>query len=220
MFVSVLKHTFHRSAPKELVYRNYKNFDRVIFKRELEDKLNQQINEYKHFEQIFLETLNVHAPIKKKLLRANHVPYMTKALRKAIMKRSELESKYLKNRTNENLKSYKKQRNFCSKLYKKERKKYYERLDLNNVTNDIKFWKTVKPFLSHKVTTFLQITLIENDEIISDQPKVANSFSNFFENAIHSLCIKTNEYSNNNYGLKNPVEIAIKKHEQHPSINL
>ena len=45
---------------------------------------------------------------------------MTKALRKAIMKRSEVESKYVKNKTNGNLKAYKKQRNFCSKLYKKE----------------------------------------------------------------------------------------------------
>ena len=43
MVISVLKHTFHRSTPKELVYRDYKNFDRVIFKRELEDKLNQWI---------------------------------------------------------------------------------------------------------------------------------------------------------------------------------
>ena len=65
MVISVLKHTFHRSAPKELVYRDYKNFDRVIFKKELDDKLNQQINEYKHFEQIFLEILNTHAPIKE-----------------------------------------------------------------------------------------------------------------------------------------------------------
>ena len=216
MVASVLKHTFHGSAPKELVYRDYKNFDRVIFKRELEDKLNQQINEYKHFEQIFLEILNIHAPIKKKLLRANHVPYMTKA----IMKRSELESKYVKNKTSENLKSYKKQRNFCSKLCKKERKKYYERLDLNNVTDNKKFWKTVTPFLSDKVTTFPQITLVENDEIISDESKVANSFSNFFENAVHSLGIKTNESTNDKYDLKNPVEIAIKKYEQHPSINL
>ena len=116
MVISVLKHTFHRSAPKELVYRDYKNFDRVIFKRELEDKLNQQINEYKHFEQIFLETLNVHAPIKKKLLRANHVPYMTKALRKAIMKRSELESKYVKNKTNENFKSLIKTKKFLRQI--------------------------------------------------------------------------------------------------------
>ena len=65
MIVSVLKHTFHRSELKELAYGDYKNFDRVIFKRELEDKLNQQINEYKHFEQIFLEILNIHAPIKR-----------------------------------------------------------------------------------------------------------------------------------------------------------
>ena len=27
---------------------------------------------YKHFEQIFLEVLNTHVPIKRKLLRANH----------------------------------------------------------------------------------------------------------------------------------------------------
>ena len=68
MVVSVLKHTFQRSAPKELVYRDYKNFDSVFFKIELEDKLNQQMNEYKHFEQILLEILNIHAPKKKKLL--------------------------------------------------------------------------------------------------------------------------------------------------------
>ena len=74
--------------------------------------------------------------------------------------------------------------------------------------------------MSDKVTTFSKISLVENDEIISDESKVANLFSNFFENAIHSLGIKTNEYSNDNYGLKNPVEIAIKKYEQYPSINL
>ena len=85
MALSVLKYTFHRSAPKELVYRDYKNFDRVIFKRELEDKLNQPINEYNHFEQIFLEILNIHAPVKRKLLRVSHVPYVTKAFRKAII---------------------------------------------------------------------------------------------------------------------------------------
>ena len=67
MVVSVLKHTFHESAPKELIYRDYKNFGTVIFKRELEDKLNQQMNEYKHFKQIFLEVLNIHAQIEKKL---------------------------------------------------------------------------------------------------------------------------------------------------------
>ena len=47
------------------------------------------------------KVLNALALIKRKLLRANHVPSMTKGLRKAIMKRSELENKYVKNKTNE-----------------------------------------------------------------------------------------------------------------------
>ena len=83
---------------------------------------------FKHFEQIFLEVLNTHAPVKTILLRANNVPYMTKALRKVIMKRSELENKYVKNKTKENFISYKKQRNFCSKLYKKRGKSIMKRL--------------------------------------------------------------------------------------------
>ena len=114
------------------------------------------------------------------MLRANHVPYMTKRLRKAIMKRSELENKYLKNRTNENLKYYEKQRNFCSKLYKKGTKKYHEMLDLKNVTDNKEFWKTVKPFLSDKVTTLPKTSLLEKGEIISDESKVANLFSNLY----------------------------------------
>ena len=42
--------------------------------------------------------LNKHAPLKK-LLRANGAPYITKTLRKAIMRRSQLENIYLKSKT-------------------------------------------------------------------------------------------------------------------------
>ena len=62
--------------------------------------------------------------------------------------------------------------------------------------------------------------MVEKGDIISDESKVANSFSSFFENAIRPLGMNANEYSQENYDLKNPVEIAIKKFEQHPSINL
>ena len=62
-----------------------------------------------------LSILNKHAPLKKKVVRANHVPYMTKALRKAILKRSALENKYLRNNTTENKIHYKK----VNKGYKK-----------------------------------------------------------------------------------------------------
>ena len=53
MVITVLKQTFQRFSSNELVYRDYKNFEKLIYKRELEEKLNQQITEFKHFEQFF-----------------------------------------------------------------------------------------------------------------------------------------------------------------------
>ena len=68
----------------------------------------QLIDKYETFEKEFLKVLNKHAPLKKKFIRANHVPYMTKNLCKAIMKRSQLENKYVSNSTVENRNKYKK----------------------------------------------------------------------------------------------------------------
>ena len=45
-----------------------------------------------------------------KLIRINHVPYMTKALRRAIMKSSELENKHIKKRQMKTLNLIKKTR--------------------------------------------------------------------------------------------------------------
>ena len=38
----------------------------------------QSIDNYKSFENIFLSVLNKHAPLKKKFVRRNQAPYMTK----------------------------------------------------------------------------------------------------------------------------------------------
>ena len=94
MIVTVCKNYFQKSKPKEIVHRNNKNFDINTFKFILRLKL-QTIKIYEPFEQVFLETL-------KQFQKANHVSYMTKSLRKAIMRRHELEGKYLKIRTIEN----------------------------------------------------------------------------------------------------------------------
>ena len=52
------------------------------------------------------------------------------------MKRSELATRSRKNPTEENSKAFKKQRNFCSRLYRKERKKYFDNLDLQKITDN------------------------------------------------------------------------------------
>ena len=71
---------------------------------------------------------------------------------------------------------YRKQKNFCRRLYKKGRKKYYTRLDIRKVTDNKKFWKTMKPFLTDKGINSDKITLIENDKVLDEDGEVAEIF--------------------------------------------
>ena len=125
--MSAFKTTFTKSKVKEILYRNYRKFNENIFNQDLHDQLSsEQPKYYASFEKIFLSILEEHAPLKKNLLRANHAPYVKKALRKAIMRRSYLENLYFKKRTPSSLKKQEKQKKYCSKLYKKERKTYFD----------------------------------------------------------------------------------------------
>ena len=99
-----MKTTFPKREPQILCYRDYKNFDLYNFRSDLREQLSRNSEKYyMHFETTFLKVLEQHAPMKKKVLRANNKPYMTKALRKAIMRRSTLKTKHLKNKSSENL---------------------------------------------------------------------------------------------------------------------
>ena len=162
----------------------------------------QLIDKYETFEEEFLKVLNKHVPLKKKFIRVNHAPYMTKNLLKAIMKRSQLENKYISNSKVKNINKYKKHKNFCSKIYKKERKKFYSQLDIKNITDNKLFWKTMKPFLSEKCTYASKISLIHNDNVISDDQELAYTFNNFFEHAVDNLGIQEYQSDHNISGDK------------------
>ena len=57
------------------------------------------------------KSLDYHTPPKKKYIRANQAPFMTKELNKEIMTRSRLRNKFLRFRCEENKKAYNEQRN-------------------------------------------------------------------------------------------------------------
>ena len=111
--------------------------------------------------------------MKRKIIRGYHAPYVTKSLRKAIM--TALQNRFHKARTKENERIYKKHRNYCSWLYKKERKKYYNSLNIKEVTDNKKFWKTVKPFFTDKSKGGDNIILVENENIISEDNDVSET---------------------------------------------
>ena len=147
MAVTVLKTTIQKSKPREIIYRDYAKFNEKTFGDKLKESLmSEKTLSYVEFEEIFLSVLNNHAPVKKKVVRANHMPYITKIHRKAIMKRSALENKFYKSKSLEDKQAYKKQRNYCNRLFKREKRNYFNNLSLKEITDNKKFWKTVKPF--------------------------------------------------------------------------
>ena len=109
----------------------------------LQPALNNQNSGYVKnpdlFSNICHEVLNKHASRKKKYLRGNNKPFMNKVLSKAIMQRTRLRNKFLKNPTNQNRLSYTKQRNFCLSLLRKEKKEYFENLNEKDITDNRKF---------------------------------------------------------------------------------
>lgn len=76
----------------------------------------QTIENYEQFKQAILQTLNEQARLKKTFLKENDLPYIAKSLHKTVKQRSELESKYLENRTIEKLIKYNRQNNYCINL--------------------------------------------------------------------------------------------------------
>ena len=115
-----------------MLHKDYKNSEQDKFKHELKNIIqNESAEYYCEFEKFFVDILNKWGrPFEKKFLRAIYAPCMTKrVIKKAIMKRSELKSIYLNIQTQDSIKSYKKQYNFCSRLYKKPQKRYYISID-------------------------------------------------------------------------------------------
>ena len=64
-----------------------------------------------------------------------------------------------------------------------------------------------------------KITLVKDENIISNDKEVAETFNKFFKNSLKSLDIPHNTHLLNKTGkLTDPVDIAVKKFENHPSI--
>ena len=124
--------------------------------------------DYKTFKDTFIESLKKHAPLKRKSLRANYSNFITKELIKAIMQRSKLCNLYLEVRSGENRIRYKNQRNICVSLLRKAKRKHYKDLSKADVTDNKKTWKRVKPLFGNKIKGNPNITLVEGNDLITD----------------------------------------------------
>ena len=126
MTATVLKTCYKKEPPKIISYRDFKMFSNVIFRREMISMLGcHDINNinYGIFENIFMTLIDKYVPLKCKYIRANEAPFMNKEIRKAIMTRSRLKNRFYREKTEESNIAYKIQRNKCTALLRKSKKR-------------------------------------------------------------------------------------------------
>ena len=99
MSVTVMKMYYAKQKPSIVHYHKFKDFCNNSFIKDTElllSKLCDQQNvPFKILKESVNITLDKHAPLKKRYVRANQSPFMYKKLSKEVMKRSRLRNKFL-----------------------------------------------------------------------------------------------------------------------------
>ena len=98
------------------------------------------------------------------------------------------------------------------------KKKFYETLSPNLITDNKMFWKQVKPFFSDKPPNNNKITLSEGNEIISNPSTCVEIFNNFFCDAVKDLDIDRSKRVNRKVNVDDPIQKYIEMYKDHPSI--
>ena len=96
--------------------------------------------------------------------------------------------------------NYKRHRNRGSSILRKTKK-----LNIKQVSNNKLFWKSFKSFFNDKGSNSSKLTLLEENNIISDEEEIANIMNNYFVNVTktgnpkkqHGVgCSGVNEFEN------------------------
>ena len=118
--------------------------------------IKEDVENLEKFIKLCINTLYNYAPSKKKYTRGNHLPLVNKELSKAIMNGRRLRNVYLWKRSDENsipiggitvLQLLRRTKRKCS----------LDEKSITDITDNKKFWTTVKPFLWKKSPEYLFI---------------------------------------------------------------
>ena len=101
--------------------------------------------------------------------------------------------KGLKEKSVESKKAYNKQCNNCVSMVKKAKKEYFQNINLSEITDNKKFWKTISPLYSNKVKNNQKINLIEKNVLVTSEVEIAKTFKEYSDQIAPKLNIIENE---------------------------
>ena len=132
---------------------------------------------------------------------------------------SRIRNRFLKHISDENRRLFEKQRNKCVSLLQKAKKEFFSTSNINKVVDNKSFRAIVKPFLSNKTISSEKIALIDDDELITDEQKVANSLNDFFSSIVTSLNLPESQNADPlSDNIDQPTLKAIMKWRNRPSV--
>ena len=117
------------------------------------------------------------------------------------------------NINDENWDNYKKQRNFCVKLLCQNKEKYFSNINVKSISDNKKFWKTMKPFFLNKGLNTNNMMLLEDNKIVVEEEIIANIKNNYVTNITTHLNLKSTQIDS-----KANLESIIVTFQNHESV--
>ena len=223
MTVTVMKNHFKKKEPIRIVYHDKSKFDAVRFREKIKYKIERKGNmSLDELQNMIVSDYVQDAPLKEKVLRGNNAPFMNRTLSQAFSTRARLKNKKQKCPTQENEALYRKQRNYCVSLLRKEKKTHYNNIDLSSLKDQKRFYEIVKPKFTGKSKVKEKITLIEKEELIADEGKIAEIMNNYFVDAVSNLGIKKSGcvevVGRSVKTIEQKIDAILESYKSHPSI--
>ena len=198
----VRKHKIPRPNPRLVEYRSMKNFDHEKFLADLKNSpwgmaycFSVVDDIWSHWSTLYNNILDQHAPIKKKWMRGDQLPWISPEILQEIGRRNRLFKRYRTNPANDLWVAYKQERNRVTSLKRKGIKEFCNNA-ISNAKHAGEFWKKMKPLLPNSSQSKLNgIILVEDGKILTEPSEVVEVFNNYFASvAVSETCSGSAEH--------------------------
>lgn len=176
-----------KSNPKYIESRNMKNYDPCLFIHDLKNVpwdllyISDDPDDMVYtWENLFVEVLDIHAPLRKRRVRNKPSPWLSPSIRKLMYNRDYLKKQAIKHGSNILFEAYKVARNKVNVEIKKAKKNYVSAEVSNDKMDTRRSWRAINLLLGRK-SKITGIAEIKVDEAVLTEPcQISNAFNDYF----------------------------------------
>ena len=189
-----------KGKPKIVEIRQFKNFNRQAFERDLNQAFagsnvyhhNDPNEIWKVWKTIFLAIADKHAPLRHRKVRSNYNPWITAEIKNLSHHRDFLKKKAVTHNSIYYFNEYKKCRNNLNKTIKDTKSNYYKN-KFNACKDHKENWKLINELLNNTTskTTIINELIVDGEKTAGDE-NIANEFNSFFSRIGPSLAENIN----------------------------